>query len=104
MKPVPWKPVLPALAVVVSVAVAAAVTAVVAVKAVVAATAAVVKAAVVAAVLVVAVKAVVKSLREHEECLAEADAMLRSDEVGWPVFATEDAREKGKDVPPRRRR
>jgi enoyl-CoA hydratase len=41
----------------------------------------------------IAVKAVVKSLREHEECLAEADAMLRSDEVGWPVFATEDARE-----------
>ena len=41
----------------------------------------------------VAVKAVMKSLREHEECLAEADAMLRSDEVGWPVFATEDARE-----------
>jgi len=41
----------------------------------------------------VAVKAVMKSLREHEECMAEADAMLRSDEVGWPVFATEDARE-----------
>ena len=41
----------------------------------------------------VAVKAVMKSLREHEECLAEADAMLRSDEVGWPVFGTEDARE-----------
>jgi enoyl-CoA hydratase len=34
-----------------------------------------------------------KSLREHEECLPEAEAMLKSDEVGWPVFATEDARE-----------
>jgi enoyl-CoA hydratase len=41
----------------------------------------------------VAVKAVVKSLREHQECLDEAEAMRRSDEVGWPVFATEDARE-----------
>ena len=40
-----------------------------------------------------AVKAVVKSLREHQECLSEADAMLKSDEVGWPVFATADARE-----------
>ena len=41
----------------------------------------------------VAVRAVVKSLREHEECLPEAEAMLNSDEIGWPVFATEDARE-----------
>ncbi len=41
----------------------------------------------------IAVKAVMKSLREHQEYLEEADAMLRSDEVGWPVFATEDARE-----------
>jgi enoyl-CoA hydratase len=41
----------------------------------------------------VAVRAVVKSLREHEECLPEAEAMLKSDEIGWPVFATEDARE-----------
>ena len=41
----------------------------------------------------VAVRAVMKSLREHEECLPEAEAMLKSDEVGWPVFATEDAKE-----------
>lgn len=41
----------------------------------------------------VAVKAVMQSLREHEECLPEAEAMRRSDEIGWPVFATEDARE-----------
>lgn len=40
-----------------------------------------------------AVKAVVRSLREHDESLAEAEAMRRSDELGWPVFATEDARE-----------
>ena len=41
----------------------------------------------------VAVRAIMKSLREHQECLAEEDGMLRSDEVGWPVFATEDAKE-----------
>jgi enoyl-CoA hydratase len=40
-----------------------------------------------------AVRAVVKSLREHQECLEEEEAMRRSDEVGWPVFATEDAKE-----------
>lgn len=41
----------------------------------------------------VAVKAVTQSLREHQEYLSEEDAMLKSDEVGWPVFATEDAKE-----------
>lgn len=41
----------------------------------------------------VAVKAVTRSLREHQENLAEEEAMLRSDEIGWPVFATEDAKE-----------
>ena len=41
----------------------------------------------------VAVRAVMQSLREHEECLPEAEAMRRSDEIGWPVFATEDAKE-----------
>ena len=41
----------------------------------------------------VAVRAVVQSLREHQECLDEDAAMLRSDAVGWPVFATEDAKE-----------
>lgn len=40
-----------------------------------------------------AVRAVTRSLREHQECLSEEDAMLKSDEIGWPVFATEDARE-----------
>ena len=41
----------------------------------------------------VAVRAIMKSLREHQECLPEDEAMRRSDEVGWPVFATEDAKE-----------
>lgn len=41
----------------------------------------------------VAVKAVTRSLREHQECLHEDEAMQKSDELGWPVFATEDARE-----------
>ncbi len=41
----------------------------------------------------IAVRAVMQSLREHEECLPEAEAMQRSDALGWPVFATEDARE-----------
>lgn len=40
-----------------------------------------------------AVKAVTRSLREHQECLPEEEAMTRSDEIGWPVFATEDAKE-----------
>lgn len=40
-----------------------------------------------------AVRAVTRSLREHQEHLAEQDAMQQSDELGWPIFATEDARE-----------
>ena len=40
-----------------------------------------------------AVKAVVRSLREHQECLAEEDAMLASDELAGPVFASADAKE-----------
>ncbi len=40
-----------------------------------------------------AVRAVMRSLRGHEECLPESEAMRRSDELGWPVFASEDARE-----------
>lgn len=54
---------------------------------------ALVLAAQIAANAPLAVKAVVRSLREHEECLPEAEAMRRSDELGWPVFSTEDARE-----------
>ena len=40
-----------------------------------------------------AVKAVVKSLREHQECMREDEAMLASDELANPVFASADARE-----------
>ena len=40
-----------------------------------------------------AVRAVVKSLREHQECLSEDDAMIASDELAGPVFASNDAKE-----------
>jgi enoyl-CoA hydratase len=40
-----------------------------------------------------AVKAVTRSLREHQECLSEEAAMLASDELANPVFASQDARE-----------
>lgn len=40
-----------------------------------------------------AVKAVTRSLREHQECLAEEDAMIMSEELGKPVFASQDAKE-----------
>lgn len=40
-----------------------------------------------------AVKAVVQSLREHQECMTEEEAMLKSDELAGPVFASADAKE-----------
>ena len=40
-----------------------------------------------------AVRAVTRSLREHQECLQEEDAMLASDELANPVFASADAKE-----------
>ena len=40
-----------------------------------------------------AVKAVTRSLREHEESLSEQQAMLASDELAQPVFASRDAKE-----------
>jgi len=40
-----------------------------------------------------AVKAVIRSLREHQECMAEEDAMVASDELAVPVFASADAKE-----------
>lgn len=40
-----------------------------------------------------AVRAVTRSLREHQECMAEEDAMTASDELAGPVFASKDARE-----------
>ncbi len=40
-----------------------------------------------------AIKAITTSLRQHQECLAEEDAMLKSDELGWPVMGSADAKE-----------
>ncbi len=40
-----------------------------------------------------AVKAVTRSLREHQEHMVEDDAMVASDELAGPVFASNDARE-----------
>jgi enoyl-CoA hydratase len=40
-----------------------------------------------------AVQAVTKSLRDHQECMLEADAMVASDELAGPVFASADAKE-----------
>ena len=40
-----------------------------------------------------AVRAVTRSLREHQECMPEAEAMLASDELAHPVLASGDARE-----------
>jgi enoyl-CoA hydratase len=40
-----------------------------------------------------AVKAVTRSLREHQESMTEEDAMIASDELAGPVFASADARE-----------
>lgn len=40
-----------------------------------------------------AVKAVTRSLREHTEHLSEDEAMLKSDELAGPVFASKDAKE-----------
>jgi len=40
-----------------------------------------------------AVKAVTRSLREHQECLPEDEAMLASDALAGPVFASADATE-----------
>ena len=40
-----------------------------------------------------AVKAVVQSLREHQECMSEEDAMVASDGLAGPVFASNDAKE-----------
>lgn len=40
-----------------------------------------------------AVRAVTHSLREHQECMAETDAMLASDALAGPVFGSADAKE-----------
>jgi enoyl-CoA hydratase len=40
-----------------------------------------------------AVQAVIRSLRDHQECMSEDDAMAASDELAGPVFASSDAKE-----------
>ncbi len=40
-----------------------------------------------------AVQAVTRSLRQHQECMEEDAAMLASDELAGPVFASADAKE-----------
>ncbi len=40
-----------------------------------------------------AVQAVTRSLRQHQECMEEDEAMLASDELAGPVFASADAKE-----------
>jgi len=39
------------------------------------------------------IKAITRSLRELQECLPEEEGMLKQDEIGWPIFATEDSKE-----------
>ena len=39
-----------------------------------------------------AVEAVLRSVRETE-CLPEDEALAKELEIGWPIFATEDAKE-----------
>jgi enoyl-CoA hydratase len=41
----------------------------------------------------ISIRAITRSLRELEEGLPEAEAMKKQDEIGWPVFATEDSKE-----------
>ena len=40
-----------------------------------------------------AVRAVTRSLRDHQECMAEDEAMQASDELAGPVFGSADAKE-----------
>ena len=40
-----------------------------------------------------ALKALVKTLREVDESYSEEQALARELEIGWPIFATEDAKE-----------
>ena len=39
------------------------------------------------------VQAIMRSLRENDESISEAEALERELELGWPIFQTEDARE-----------
>jgi enoyl-CoA hydratase len=39
------------------------------------------------------IRAITRSLRELQECMPEDAAMLKQDEIGWPIFATADSKE-----------
>lgn len=39
------------------------------------------------------VQAILKSLRENEACLPEMEALKREEALGWPIFASKDAKE-----------
>jgi enoyl-CoA hydratase len=39
------------------------------------------------------IKAITRALREIQECVHEDEAMKQQDELGWPIFASEDSRE-----------
>lgn len=41
----------------------------------------------------ISIKAITRTLREIDESVSEAEALRRQDEIGWPVFATEDSKE-----------
>lgn len=41
----------------------------------------------------ISIRAITRTLREIDESMPEAEAFKRNDEIGQPVFATEDARE-----------
>lgn len=41
----------------------------------------------------ISIRAITRTLREIDESMPEAEALKRNDEIGQPVFATEDARE-----------
>jgi enoyl-CoA hydratase len=41
----------------------------------------------------ISIRAITRTLREIDESVPEAEALKRQDEIGWPVFATEDSKE-----------
>ena len=38
-------------------------------------------------------QAILKSLRENEECLPEVEALKNEEALGWTIFGTKDAKE-----------
>ncbi len=41
----------------------------------------------------ISIGAITRTLREIDESVPEAEALKKQDEIGWPVFATEDSKE-----------